>query len=193
MPATSKPTRAKPDRAERAAIKGLRKRDPEALKTIYDRYGATTFGYLVRALGDRGAAEDVQQQVFTEVWERGSSYDPDRAGLLTWIMQMTRSRAIDRLRKRVPVPADPEAAERQSDAADSDQALDDLEEQWRMADMLRRLPSEESELLRMRFYDDLSQAEIAKTTGVPLGTVKMRMVQGLERLRGLIDQEGWES
>jgi RNA polymerase sigma-70 factor (ECF subfamily) len=184
------PALHKADRSERAAAKGLRKRDPEALKTIYERHGSVTFGYLLRALGDRGAAEDVQQRVFTEVWERGPSYDPARAGLLTWIMQITRSRAIDRLRKRVPVPADPEAAERQA-GADPDLALDALEEQWRMSELLRRLPGEEADLLRMRFYDDLSQTEIASATGVPLGTVKMRMVQGLERLRGLIDEEGW--
>jgi RNA polymerase sigma-70 factor (ECF subfamily) len=62
-------------------------------------------------------------------------------------------------------------------------------ERWRVADALARLPREEAEMLRMRFHDGLSQAEIAERTGVALGTVKMRMVDGLERLRDLLAEE----
>ena len=72
----------------------------------YAEFGGTVFGYLVKTLGDRGVAEDVHQQVFLEVWKRSPSYDPERAGLLTWIMQIARSRAIDQMRKRIPDPVD---------------------------------------------------------------------------------------
>jgi RNA polymerase sigma-70 factor (ECF subfamily) len=76
--------RREPDRAEARLARRLRDGDPDALSELYTRYGATTFGFLVRTLGDRAAAEDVQQQVFTEVWRRSGEYDPRRAGLLTW-------------------------------------------------------------------------------------------------------------
>ena len=62
--------------------------------------------------------------------------------------------------------------------------------QDRVADVLRQIPAQEAGLLRMRFYDGLSQSQIAERTGIPLGTVKMRMVQALERLRELLEADG---
>ena len=62
-------------------------------------------------------------------------------------------------------------------------------ERWRVAHLLKQIPREEAELLRMRFYEDLSQTEIAGRTEIPLGTVKMRMTRALTRLRDLIDEE----
>ena len=142
-------------------------------------------------MGDRAAAEDVQQEVFLEVWRRGASYDPARASLSTWIMVIARSRAIDALRKRVREPRDPAATLAVIEQIeDPSETPDELLERWRVAGLLRRLPREESQLLRLRFYDGLSQTEIAERTGIPLGTVKMRMVQGLNRLRDMIEQEG---
>jgi RNA polymerase sigma-70 factor (ECF subfamily) len=174
------------DGAERRLAVRLRAGDPDALADAYDAYGAATFGLLVRLLGDRGAAEDVQQQVFTEVWRRAGDYDPGRAGLLTWMLTIARSRAIDHLRRRVPEPRDPQRADPRTIEGDADALL----ERWRIAQLLGRLPEDERALLRMRFYDELSQSEIAAATGIPLGTVKARMVRGLTRLREMIEVEG---
>ncbi len=177
-------------RADRALADGLHKQDPAALRELHQTCGRTVLGFLVRTLGDRGAAEDVFQQVFLEVWQRGPSYDPDRAAPLTWIMTIARSRAIDHIRRRVPEPRDPTGTiELLEGEADPAADLDALVEQWRVSALLERLPDEEADLLRRRFYGGASQREIAETTGVPLGTVKMRMVQGLSRLRDLIDAE----
>ena len=177
-------------RRERRLAAGLRRSDPAALREVYEDHGGSTFGYLVSALGNRATAEDVQQEVFFEVWRRGPTYDPARAGLGTWIMMIARSRAIDTLRKRVPEPRDPVGAVSLMEQVEDPSASPDaLVERWRMVDLLGRLPREEEQLLRLRFYDGLSQREIAERTGTPLGTVKMRMVQGLNRLRDLIEQE----
>jgi RNA polymerase sigma-70 factor, ECF subfamily len=178
--------RRKPDRFERRLAARLRAGDPDALGDAYKTYGSATFGLLLRMLGDRAAAEDVQQQVFTEVWRRAGDYDPRRAGLLTWVLTIARSRAIDQLRKRVPEPRDPQLPDERSVPAEADAVMD----RWRVAHLLGRLPDDERALLRMRFYDDLSQSEIAQATGTPLGTVKARMVRGLTRLREMIEAEG---
>jgi RNA polymerase sigma-70 factor (ECF subfamily) len=169
----------------------LRERDPEALRTLYERFGRITFGFLVNALGDRAAAEDVQQQVFFEVWQRADRYDPSRGKLLTWVMTIARSRAIDHLRRRVPEPLDPDVAARaaESGGPQGDERIEQLAEQWRMRELLDRLPKAEADLLRLRFYGELSQSEIAERDGIPLGTVKTRMFSGLRRLRELIDEE----
>ncbi len=161
------------------------------LESIYADYAPTVLGYLINALGDRGAAEDVHQQVFLEVWQRAPSYDPERASILTWIMTIARSRAIDERRRRVPEPEDPGEHGRLGLAVDDDpeRSPDALVERWRVAHLLSRLRPEEGELLRMRFYEGLSQSEIAERTEIPLGTVKMRMVGALRRLRDLIQEE----
>jgi RNA polymerase sigma-70 factor, ECF subfamily len=176
--------------ADRALADRLRRRDDAAVRELHETCGRTVLGFLVRALGDRASAEDVFQQVFLEVWQRGPSYDPERAAPLTWIMTIARSRAVDQLRRRVPEPRDPTGTaallEGQADPAAD---LDALAEQWRMAGLLGQLPDDEADLLRRRFYGGASQREIAAATGIPLGTVKMRMVQGLARLRDLIDAE----
>ena len=131
----------------------------------------------------------MHQQVFLEVWQRAPSYDPERASILTWIMTIARSRAIDELRRRRPEPHDPTGRFDIAEDADPERSPDALVERWRIAHLLSRLRPEEAELLRMRFYEELSQSEIADRTEIPLGTVKMRMVGALRRLRDLIEQE----
>lgn len=177
---------------EASIASAMRHGDPAAIDALYSEYGGTVFGYLMRALGDRTAAEDVHQQVFAEIWERTDTYDPERAGLLTWILTVARSRAVDHLRRgsRRPEPRDPAGVAALADARAAKISPDDLMiERWRVAHLLQRIPREEAELLRMRFYQDRNQREIAELTGIPLGTVKMRMVQALERLRELIEEE----
>lgn len=164
----------------------LRRRDPAAVAELHDRYGGMVFGYLTRMLGDRGAAEDVHQQVFLEVWQRGRSYDPRRAGPATWIMTIARSRAIDHLRRRVPEPRDPAALALAEEPSEG--AVDELFDEWWLAAVLAELPADEQRVLRMRFADGLSQTEIAEALGVPLGTVKSRMARGLERLRATMER-----
>src|SRR4051794_6274656 len=176
------------DREERRLAQRLARRDPDALRELHDLHGRATFGFLLRTLGDRATAEDVQQQVFLEAWQRGERYDADRGGLLTWLLTIARSRAIDHLRRRVPEPRDPASAVALADRADESR-VDDLLEHWRMAGELAQLPVEQSELLRRRFYLGQSQTEIAEATGVPLGTVKSRMVTGLERLRESLGED----
>jgi len=167
----------------------LRERDPEALREVHERCARVTFGFLVKAVGDRAAAEDVQQQVFFEVWKRGASFDPDRGALLTWVMTIARSRAIDHLRRRVPQPLDPQEGAAALDAASSEDRVDELVERWRMRGLLERLPENEARPLRLRFYGGLSQSEIAAREDIPLGTIKTRMFSGLRRLREMIDEE----
>jgi RNA polymerase sigma-70 factor, ECF subfamily len=175
-------------RPRRSFTTALKRRDRSALEALYSEYAPTVLGYLINTLGDRGAAEDVHQQVFLEVWQRAPSYDPERASVLTWIMTIARSRAVDEQRRRRPEPRDPadglEPAEE-----DPELSPDALLERWRVAHLLSRLRPEEAELLRMRFYEGLSQAEISERTDIRLGTVKMRMVAALRRLRDLIDEE----
>jgi RNA polymerase sigma-70 factor, ECF subfamily len=172
--------------ADRRIARRLRAGDATALEAVRDRCGGVVFSYLCHVLRDRDAAEDVFQQVLTELWRRSANYDPQRGSLATWALTIARSRAIDELRRRRPEPVDPAELPEHAEDAPQDAAID----RWRMAHLLAQLPGDERELLRLRFYGELTQSEIAAQTGVPLGTVKSRMVRGLERLRDLLDEEG---
>ena len=188
-PAAAEPRqRSRPGRRARRAASAFKRRDPAALEQVWIEYGQTVFGFLVSTLRDRARAEDVHQQVFVEVWQRAPEYDSTRAGMLTWILTIARSRAIDELRRRVPEPRDPDGMAQGPDP-DPERSPDAVVERWSMAHLLSRLRPEEADLLRLRFYEELSQSEIAERTGIPLGTVKMRMVAALERLREMIDSE----
>lgn len=165
----------------------LQRGDDAATAEVEARYGRILTGFLREALPDPATADEVRQQVLLEVWRRGPKYDPLRSSPLTWVLLIARSRAADERRRRRPEPVDPSiVTEIQSRG---DDAFDALLERWRLAAMLDRLSGEEARMLRLRFYEGLSQTEIAARTGVPLGTVKRRMVTGLTRLRELIAEE----
>jgi RNA polymerase sigma-70 factor (ECF subfamily) len=105
-----------------------------------------------------------------EVWRRGADYRPERASLLTWVLTIARSRAVDELRRWHPEPLDPHGTPLQEPmGGDGAGPLDLLLERWRLAHLLARLPAEEALLLRLRFYGDMTQTEIADSTGVALG------------------------
>ena len=158
----------------------------EALSLVYNRYGAVLFGYLRGVINDVGRAEDVFQQVMTEIWARRAQYDPARATLLTWMMTIARSRAIDELRRSRRAPSE---VGLEGVAAFVTSDAEDLAERWRIADLLDRLPTDERDVLRMRFYATLTQVEIAERTSTPLGTVKSQMIRGLTRLRTMLEAD----
>jgi RNA polymerase sigma-70 factor, ECF subfamily len=175
--------------AEEARIAAaLAARDPQAIAAVSERFGRFLRGFLADALPDRGSAEEVLQQVLVEIWRRGPEYDPARASLLTWMMTIARSRAIDERRRRRPEPVSPESM---AGAIEEPTTIetDELIERWRVAELLDRIPREEAMMLRLRFYEGLAQPEIAARMGMKLGTVKSRMVGALARLRELIEQE----
>jgi RNA polymerase sigma-70 factor, ECF subfamily len=177
--------RGRRDPAEARLAEKLRAGDDDALAAFEDLYGRVLNGFLRDSLIDRDAAEEVRQQVLTEIWKRGRDYDPNRASVLTWALMIARSRAADERRRRRPVPVDVSTAEEPVAAPQ----LEPLLERWRLAALLEQIPADEAEALRLRFYEGLSQTMIAERTDAPLGTVKTRMVRGLARLRELIDEE----
>jgi RNA polymerase sigma-70 factor (ECF subfamily) len=186
---TPEPTRPRPQRdldpGEASLVARLQEEDETAIAAFEERYGRALTGFLRDSLPDPGTAEEVRQQVLTEIWRRGGDYDPGRSSVLTWALMIARSRAADERRRRRPAPVDPMTI----DEAAEDVELDGLLDRWRVAALLERIPPGEAAVLRMRFYEGRSQSEIAARTGSPLGTVKTRMVRGLARLRELIREE----
>ncbi len=162
--------------------------DEQALAQLYDRYRVILFGLLFRILKSREEAEDVLQEVFLQVWRRARDFDEHRGKPFTWLVTLTRSRGIDRLRsldarERVAQAATREAAEEISDAA-NDTFLS--EQRQLVTSALAQLPEEQKRPLVLAYFDGLTQSEIAVRLDAPLGTVKTRMRTGLTKLRDLL-------
>src|SRR5207244_1260692 len=76
-------------------VEGLRKRDPQALGELYDRYGRLTYSLIYRIVRDTGIAEDLVQETFLRVWNRAQAFDAARGALGSWLLAVARNRAID--------------------------------------------------------------------------------------------------
>jgi len=173
------------DRALLARIAG---RDADALGDLFDRWAPRLNGYLRRMLGSPADAEDALQEAFAILWTRAAQFNPERHDPALWILQQARWRALDLLRARgragnvATQPEDP-------DPGESDPTCDAVVHRDRARAVraaLRRLPTEQSDLLELAFYGGLSHGEIATRTGQPLGTVKTRIRRGIHRLRELL-------
>lgn len=164
-----------------------------ALTALYDRYRLILFGLLVRILNSREEAEDVLQEVFLHVWRRAADFDEKRARPFSWLVMLTRSRAIDRFRVLAARQRLSESAALEVSAEASDAVADTLHAEQRevLAQALASLPPEQRRTLKLAYFEGLSQSEIAARLNSPLGTVKTRMRAGMMTLRELLsDQTG---
>jgi len=164
--------------------------DEAALAQLYDQYRGVLFGFLMRILGSREEAEDVLQEVFIQVWRRAADYEPDRGKPFTWLVTLTRSRGIDRLRQRAARDRTVAASAEQNPEEASDAAADTYRAEQReiVTAALDRLPEEQRQTLLLAYFDGLTQTEIAKRLNAPLGTVKTRMRSGMIKLRELLGE-----
>ena len=175
----------------------LRRHEP-ALGAIYDRYGRLIYTIGLRITGDRLTAEEVVQDVFQNIWQAASTFQPGVGLFSSWIFGIARHRAIDAMRsKRERARTREQALDTNAPFVapndlerDVDQAL--LRNAVRLA--LAELPANQRQAIELAYYGDLTRAEIAEHLGEPLGTVKTRLRLGLSKLRdlllGLEDEQG---
>jgi RNA polymerase sigma-70 factor (ECF subfamily) len=170
-------------------IQEVAKQDREAFSQLYDRFSSLVFSLALRMLRVRSDAEDLLQEVFVQVWRQASNYSAERGSPEAWIINIARSRAIDKIRsirrmeKSFVLTDDPARAESgdnvESSAAESEAKL-------RMNSALTNIPEAQRKVLELAYFDGLSQTEIAARLSEPLGTVKTRMRTGIQRLRDIL-------
>jgi RNA polymerase sigma-70 factor, ECF subfamily len=167
-------------------------RDQEALSSLYDRHKRILFAQALRILRDRAEAEEVLADVFLQAWRQAGGYDGSRGTVSGWLVNLCRSRAIDRLRARGRREAGAQAAVREeevrapsgADPSGGPEEHADLQmKKRRIQEALCALAQQQREALELAYYGGLSHSEIAEKLGQPLGTIKTRIRQGLITLR----------
>jgi RNA polymerase sigma factor (sigma-70 family) len=165
------------------------KGDPDALRLVYQRFGALVYSLARRSLQAAADAEDVTQQVFVSAWRGRDTFDPARGSLAGWLVAITRNRIADSMRERQrddrvmehmaagAATADP--------AVPSDQAVNRVV----LADELSRLPEAQRLVMTLAFYSDLTHEQVAEVLQLPLGTVKSHIRRGLQRLRSRLEAD----
>ena len=178
---------------DRLLMEAMADRDSEALEAFYDRHHRIVHAWCRRALGDAAAAEELLEDIFWEIWRRADRYDASRGEPLAYLLTITRSRILDRLRAgsrrpRLVVPLeDPSGAARSPEpVSGSPDPFEDAvatERRERIRKAMQRLDERQRTAVEMSFYDGLSHGEIAQSLNLPLGTIKTHIRQGLIRIR----------
>ncbi|HZG92313.1 MAG TPA: sigma-70 family RNA polymerase sigma factor [Pseudonocardia sp.] len=177
------------DTVERGVVDRFVAGDPVALRAVYDRYAGEVHGFALRCLRAHHDAEDLTQQVFVRAWRGRSTFDPARGTIGAWLQGIARRQVADRLAARARDAAVSLAAQVAGHGRNGE-VPDQVIEAVVVADELNRLAPEQRRVVRLAFYHDLTHAQIAALTGLPLGTVKSHLRRGLERLRRRWEVDG---
>jgi RNA polymerase sigma-70 factor (ECF subfamily) len=164
----------------------------DALGTLYDRHSSLVYAIAFKVLRQSQEAEDLTQDIFVKLMN-GSAYDPRRGSLRTFLAILTRSRALDRVRSRQrQTQRQRETQSVLQEARQPSAAIDEMSQQEQnqvVRSALSQLPEQQQQLLRMSYYDGLTQAAIAEHLDLPLGTVKSRVRRGLLKLRQVLQSQ----
>jgi RNA polymerase sigma-70 factor (ECF subfamily) len=180
---------------EAQIARGLSRRDPDTIEALIDQYRHRLMRYLLHMLGNRVVAEDMFQETWVRVLEKGSLYD-GRTPFAAWLLSIARNLTIDYMRKRQraglePMNDDPEEGpvfEAVASTPSPYEVAAAHEEAATIAEALGRVPPAFREVLVLRFQEQMKLEEIATLTGVPLATVKSRLYRGVAALRPALER-----
>jgi RNA polymerase sigma-70 factor, ECF subfamily len=173
-------------------IQRVANQDRDAFSQLYERFSTLVFTLAMRMLKIRSEAEDLLQEVFVQVWRQAQGYGAERGSPETWIINIARSRAIDKMRSirrigRSFVLADGPAGAQPGKTVESWTA--ESEVAMTMNSALANLPETQRKVLELAYLDGMTQTEIAERLAEPLGTIKARMHAGIQRLREIVNSQ----
>ncbi|MEZ5649767.1 MAG: sigma-70 family RNA polymerase sigma factor [Burkholderiaceae bacterium] len=167
--------------------------DRRAFAALFRHFAPRIKGYYVRTGSAESVAEELTQETMVNLWRRASSFDPARARLSTWLFTIARNLRIDHLRRDgLDAAADEASWDADLLPADAGLSPDALalaaERERRVRAAVERLPAEQALVLRLSYYEERPQSQIARELGVPLGTVKSRVRLAVAQLRRFLDE-----
>jgi RNA polymerase sigma-70 factor (ECF subfamily) len=186
------PAAAEPDDAEVGRL--FAAGDERALAWAYERWAGQIHGMAVRAFGPGPDAEDVTQQVFISAWTGRARFRPEQGPLPAWLVGVCRHKIADTWARRDRQRKENEAAMSQAQAAPGGPVTAGVDtavaDRVLLLDELDRLGQPQRGIIELAFFEDLTHAQIAARTGLPLGTIKSHIRRTLERLRTRLEVDG---
>lgn len=164
----------------------LQKGDSEAINLIFSHYGPALLNIIRRVVKDEAFAQDVLQESLVKFWRNGVKFDPDKGALFTWLVRICRNTAIDKTRsKDFQQSEKSKGAIELVDIAEVYGQEQELENMY-VHQLIDELSENHRKLIDLAYFQGYTQKEIAENLGMPLGTVKTRVRQALQRLRAII-------
>lgn len=160
--------------------------DQAAFAALYDEISPRVFGLIRRLLVDHAQSEEVTQEVFLEIWQNASRYEPSKGGASTWILTMAHRRAVDRVRASQSSRDRDVRIGIRDHSPDYDTVAETIEiriEHERVEKAMQRLTELQRQAVSLAYYGGYSHSEVATMLSVPIGTVKTRLRDGMIRLR----------
>jgi len=164
--------------------------DAAALAALYDRYGDLVYSTARRILTDAHLAEDVSQEVFLRLWRQPEKYAAEKGRFVTWLLSVTRNRAVDELRKRrrrfrheTASPDERRLEVPSSDGHDVALSVELADQRRAVRAAMTALSPQQRQVIKLAYFGGLTQREVAHRLGQPLGTVKTRIRLGMLKLR----------
>ena len=169
-------------------IERLRRRDPDAMSDLYDRYSRVVYSVILRIVRNASVAEELVQESFLRAWNRGSDFDSTRGRIGPWLLTIARNRAIDYLRssagQQQATTFELVSSERVSLFVNTEDRMLDQEQARRIRAAFSQLNENQRQVLELAYFEGLSQSEMAEKLGQPLGTIKTWVRTALTTLRG---------
>jgi RNA polymerase sigma-70 factor (ECF subfamily) len=177
---------------EAQLVRQVAQGDRDAFAALYDLYAKPLYSLILRILSDPKEAEDVLQEVFLQLWEKAGAFDEAAGKPFSWVVTMTRNKAIDRIRSRQRRSRLFEEASGSIEATASETAAPapigvEQDEAAQIRTALNALPKEQRQAIEMAFFRGLTHSEIAEALREPLGTVKARIRRGMLQLRDYLE------
>ena len=167
----------------------LKARDPQAVSDLYDKYGRLVFVVILRIVNNPGVAEDLVQETYLRAWNRAPGLDEEYGSVGPWLMIIARHCALDyRKSGQAHMAAQADADEESVPAASIENQLMCSDQERIVAAALQQLSPHQRTVLKLAYYEGLSQDAIAQRMGQPLGTVKSWTRAALAKLREAIDR-----
>lgn len=163
------------------------RRDPVALAQLYQRHGSAVYALAHYILRDRAVAEELTQEIFLTVWNKAEQYREQQARFRTWLLSITRHRAIDYLRQRRRRIRADLSLDDATVAEERAPLSEPVDTQRELHLLLQHLPPEQRTAIEMCYLQGYTHEEIAAQLQVPLGTVKSRILLGLKKLRAMLN------
>ena len=161
------------------------RKDEAALSELYDRYCGLVYSEAKRILRDAGAAEEILQDLFYQVWRTASRFEPARGSLAGWLLVAARNRAISKLRRKTG-----KSEELDENGVDLRVNVESSAAQKLLLEKVRAvmggLPDVQRLALECAYFEGMTHSEIAAKTGEPLGTVKTRIRSAMETLKQVL-------